>query len=449
MAAHDAPVADQSSESSLQRLKYNLRMECIFNALNGVFMGTILYAAHVIALKSLHANQWHITIMTCAFPCGAFIGPLWARLGARWGMQKLVLRMAIWANVPLLLTPLVEYLPCGTAADWFTLFIAISQLAFSAMRMGQSSLYHATYPRTMRGRVLGWLVFWNFISMVLVVIAIGYLVDEERGYSAENYRWLCPLAALFGFVACLAYAKVKPPQTVQESVSTLGSAYRAVKQILKNDHAYRRFQLGYFLSGSAFFLSVHLVLVMCKEDLGFSSLELALWLAVVPQTFLAVTSPIWGRLMDQMGIEQARFFIASVMTIYLLFYFAGIVWSVPLLIIVASVLRGVAEGGGQVTWALASVQFAPSAADVPMYNGIHFWLNGIRGLIMPWIGTQLFVLFGVNALLAGILASAAAIAVVVWSLSDDRKLRAVTKPAHQLIEEEVDATTATTSVINE
>jgi hypothetical protein len=38
--------------------------------------------------------------------------------------------------------------------------------------------------------------------------------------------------------------------------------------------------------------------------------------------------------------------------------------------------------------ALASVQFAPSAEDVPTYNGIHFWLNGVRGLMMPWIGTM-------------------------------------------------------------
>lgn len=439
----------EDGSSTEQLLVRNLRMECIFNALNGVFMGTILYAAHVIALKSLHANQWHVTILTCAFPCGAFLGPMWAKLGQRWGMQKLVLRMAIWANVPLFLIPFLESLPGDAPAFWFTLIIAVSQLAFSAMRMGQSSLYHATYPRAMRGSVLGWLIFWNFITMVLTVVIIGYLVDVEYGQDPGNYRWLCPLSALFGLLACIAYARVKPGEVVQETAGSLGGAFRAARRVLTQDHAYRRFQLGYFLSGSAFFLSVHLVLVMCKQDLHFSSLELALWLAVVPQATLAITSPFWGRLMDRLGIEEARFFIASTMTIYLLCYFIGIVGSIPLLIYLASVLRGVAEGGGQVTWALASVQFAPTADDVATYNGIHFWLNGVRGLVMPWIGTQLFVLWGANALIAGIFTSAMAIVVVVWSLRDDRRMKAGVIPPHTLIEEEVDAATVATGAVNE
>jgi MFS family permease len=439
----------EPSGSPNHQLYRNLRLECLFNALNGVFMGTILYAAQVIALKSLHANQWHITIMTCAFPCGAFLGPLWAKMGARWGMQKLVLRMAIWANLPLFLAPFLESFPGDSPAFWFTLLIAISQLAFSAMRMGQSSLYHATYPRSMRGSVLGWLIFWNFITMVLTVIVIGYLVDVEYGNNPNNYRWLCPLAAIFGLVASLVYARVRPGKVVLDETGSMGGAFRAARRVLVKDHAYRRFQIGYFLSGSAFFLSVHLVLIMCKQDLRFSSLELAVWLAVVPQAMLAITSPFWGRLMDKLGIEEARFFIATTMTIYLLCYFIGIVGSIPLLIFIASVLRGVAEGGGQVTWALASVQFAPTAEDVPTYNGIHFWLNGVRGLMMPWIGTQLFVLAGANALLAGIVTSAAAIGVVLWSLSDDRKVKAGTIPPHELIEEEVDSTTAATGTVNE
>ena len=41
------------------------------------------------------------------------------------------------------------------------------------MRMGQSSLYHATYPREMRGKVLGWLIFWNFLTMVIAIVTIG------------------------------------------------------------------------------------------------------------------------------------------------------------------------------------------------------------------------------------------------------------------------------------
>lgn len=439
---------DVSNRYSETLLKQNVRMECLFNALNGVFMGTILYAAHIVALKCLNANQWHITILTCAFPCGAFLGPQWAKLGQAWGMQRLVTRMAIWANLPLFLVPFVEKMPFISPASCFAILIAISQLGYSAMRMGQSSLYHATYPRALRGRILGWLVFWNFITMVPAVMLIGYLVNSERGHDPANYRWLCPMAALFGLLACGVYTRVRPATAVRESAVSWMTAFKNAHRVLRKDHAYRRFQLGYFLSGSAFFLSLHLVLLLCEKRLDFSSEELALWIAVVPQVTLAITSPLWGRVMDRLGIEQARFFIASAMTLYLISYLAGILWFQPMLVYVASVLRGVAEGGGQVTWSLASVQFAPAAEEVPTYNGIHFWLNGVRGLLMPWIGTQLYVLWNVGALGVGIAVSFSAIAVVLWSLKDDQSRRQMKELPHEVIEEEVDDTTATV-IVNE
>src|SRR6266511_1714585 len=73
----------------------------------------------------------------------------------------------------------------------------------------------------------------------------------------------------------------------------------------------------------------------------------------------------------------------------------GIIWSLPVLIFVGSILQGASNSGGQLTWALASSHFAPRAEDVPLCNGIHFVLNdGVRGLVLPWVGAVLFVLTG-------------------------------------------------------
>ena len=51
-----------------------------------------------------------------------------------------------------------------------------------------------------------------------------------------------------------------------------------------------------------------------------------------------------------------------------------------------------------------------------MYNGIHFVLNGLRGLLMPWAGSVLFVFVGPWTVLAAMLLAAAALPVVVRSL---------------------------------
>jgi hypothetical protein len=80
-------------------------------------------------------------------------------------------------------------------------------------------------------------------------------------------------------------------------------------------------------------------------------------------------------------------------------------------------LQGISNGGGQLTWSLASSHFAPRAEDVPFYNGIHFVLNGIRGLVMPSVGSVLFVLTGPGAVLAATLVSLGSIPVILRSLS--------------------------------
>jgi hypothetical protein len=76
----------------------------------------------------------------------------------------------------------------------------------------------------------------------------------------------------------------------------------------------------------------------------------------------------------------------------------------------------VSNGGGQLTWALASSHFAPRVEDVPLYNGIHFVLNGIRGLVLPWVGSILLVLSGPWAVLAATLVSLGSVPVVLRSL---------------------------------
>src|SRR5688572_14015727 len=138
--------------------RHNLLMESLFSAFNGVFMALAIVAAPVVAVVGVGASPLELTILVCAFPVGAFLGPLWAGLGRRWGMKRLVTQMAIWANVPMILLHWVR-------DPWvFTILVTLCQLLNSAMRMGQSSLYGVLYSRSIRGRVLGRLTSWTYVT---------------------------------------------------------------------------------------------------------------------------------------------------------------------------------------------------------------------------------------------------------------------------------------------
>lgn len=389
--------------------RHNVRAESFFSAFNGVYMGLTLFAAPVVAVTGVEANPLELTILVSAFPVGVFFGPLWAGLGRKWGMQKLVTQMAVWANIPLFFLFWVE------SAALFTALISISQLLNSAMRMGQSSLYHVMYAKRQRGRILGRLTFWTYLTMVPSIMVTGWLLDKSH----EIYRVLYPLAGLCGLIGCIFYGMLQVPEAhkLPQRRGRLRDSVDGVERIITQDRAYLLFQVAFFLSGSAFFMSTHVVLLLTQQRLNFSAFELALWMSSVPQLLLALTSPFWGHVLDRIGIVRCRLLISLVMTAYLASYFGGTLTGLPLLIGLGSILQGMTNGGGQLTWALASSHFAPSPEDVPLYNGIHFVLNGVRGLVLPWVGSVLYVLIGPWAVLVATLISLASVPVVWRSLA--------------------------------
>ncbi len=391
--------------------QHNVRAESLFSAFNGIYLGLALFAAPVVAVTAYEATPLELTILVSAFPVGAFLGPLWAFLGRCWGMQKLVTQMAIWANLPLFAVFWLE----RTDAALFTALITLSQLLNSAMRMGQSSLYRVMYAKEIRGRVLGRLTFWSYLTMVPSILVTGWLLDK----SADMCRVLYPLAGLCGLIGCWYYGMLHVPRENLPALPqpSFRASVRGVQRVIAQDRAYLLFQFAFFLSGSAFFMSTHIILLLTRDQFGFGAFELSLWLSVVPQTLLALGSPTWGRILDRCGIVRCRLLISLLMTGYLASYLGGIVLGLVPLIYLGSILQGMSNGGGQLTWSLASSHFAPRLEDVPLYNGIHFVLNGIRGLVMPWVGSILWVTAsGPFAILSATLVSLGSIPIVLRAL---------------------------------
>ncbi|MBY0525049.1 MAG: hypothetical protein K2R98_16710 [Gemmataceae bacterium] len=297
----------------------------------------------------------------------------------------------------------------------FTALATVSQLLNSAMRMGQSSLYRVMYEHSVRGRVLGQLTFWTYLTLVPSVLVTGWLLDKSH----EMYRVLYPMAGLCGLIGCFYYRMLHVPAAdrLPRHRSTIRASVQGLQLVIARDRAYLLFQFAFFLSGSAFFMSTHVVLLLTRDRFKFGAFELALWLSVVPQLLLALTSPFWGHVLDWIGMVRCRLLISIIMTGYLASYFGGVLGGVPFLIYLGSVLQGMSNGGGQLTWALASSHFAPRPEDVPMYNGIHFVLNGVRGLLLPWVGSILMITIGPWAVLAATLVSLGSIPVILRSLS--------------------------------
>src|SRR5262249_30996171 len=156
-------------------------------------------------------------------------------------------QMALWANVPLFF---VFWLGPGDAA-WFTALITVSQLLNSAMRMGQSSMYRVMYAREMRGRVLGRLTFWSYLTIVPSIFVAGWLLDE----GLELFRIAYPLAGLSGLIGCWCYSRLRlpdhpavlPQRSGHAPPPSFRASVRGVRRVIRQDRGYLLFQFAFFL----------------------------------------------------------------------------------------------------------------------------------------------------------------------------------------------------------
>lgn len=399
------PMMDETTQ-------FNLKRESCFSAFNGIFVGMTFISAPVLARTGIGVNPLELTILCTAFPLGAWLGPVWAWIGRRLGMLRLVVHCELLASM--FLMPI--FLVSNTLV--YTLLIAGAQLLISPIRMGQSSNYSVNYHEQQRGRILGRFVFWTFLTMVPSILLAGYLINLNR----ENYRLIYPFASICGLFACFFYSRLRLPAAVQvhpPRMSIRGGVDK-VKQVFRENRGFRYFQIAFFISGSAFFMSNHVVLLLVEQRFQLNAAELTLWLSVVPQILLAIGSPFWGRILDRFGVSFCRFLIAITLTVYLFHYFLGIWMGILWLIFIGSILQGTTNAGGQLTWYLGSSHYAPTTEEVPTYHGIHLFLNGTRGLLMPWVGLQLYFAIGHWAVLIGAFVSFLAVPVTMQLMKVSR-----------------------------
>ena len=125
------------------------------------------------------------------------------------------------------------------------------------------------------------------------------------------YQVLYPLAGLCGLIGCCSTtdpARAAPSATA--SSLSIRASVQGVERIIAQDRPYFLFQVAFFLSGSAFFMSTHIILLLTRERLRLRRLRAgAVDDGGAADCLLALSSPVWGRLLDRLGIVHCRLLI--------------------------------------------------------------------------------------------------------------------------------------------
>ena len=124
--------------------------------------------------------------------------------------------------------------------------------------------------------------------------------------------------------------------------------------------------------------------------------NIALLTGVIPNVARLILSPIWGHVFDRMNFFGLRVtlnvgFAIGILTFFLSGSFTGLV--------VAAIVYGISNAGGDVAWSLWVTKFAPPGR-VADYMSVHTFLTGVRGVLAPMCAFYLVTVLSLTAMAA-------------------------------------------------
>ncbi len=255
----------------------------------------------------------------------------------------------------------------------------------------RATIWGVNYP-AQRAKLTGKLQTVSVTISSLIAIGLGLAMQ----YNESSYRILIPVGGLIALLGVSSYARIRlrteriilkneQEQTDADNKTSILSGFKA----LKDDKDYCSYQICQLLLGFGNIMSWTPFVIMAKQQFDVDYLQGILLTQVIPLMMMPFTIPLWAKLLDSVHIIQFRAFHSWIFVASMLCaLFAGLTHTIELLY-AASILRGIAFGGGALAWNLGHLQFV-KAEKSQDYMSIHVTLTGLRGLIAPFAGVALY-----------------------------------------------------------
>ncbi len=248
-----------------------------------------------------------------------------------------------------------------------------------------TQVYQENYPETERGKL--------FSRTVMIRIAAAALFSELAGrVLAAHLGWFPGLLAVFA--GALAFAAFCLGRVPSRPLTASGGThpFRALRHV-REDKLFGRTLVMWMLMGFANLMILPLrVEYLANEKYGvrldglpLSAAQVALLTGVIPNLARLVMSPLWGWMFDRMNFFTLRAVLNAGFALGMVTFFASENLAGLLL---AAVLYGVSNAGGDVAWSLWVTKFAPPER-VADYMSVHTCFTGIRGVLAPLVAFQL------------------------------------------------------------
>jgi len=351
--------------------RYTLHHHQIAGILEGLCYGIIGLNSFV-AKKTLFAADWEISALT-SLPMVVFLfSSVWAQYMTDANNSRFIAFAAICGRLSLL----AFFFIAGSLP--LLGMIVLYNLMHALFLPAQSRIFQANYPGRTRGRAVSLVQSRTMLFSALAAYGAGRLLDMNP----YSYKWLFPLAGLFGFWAYYRYSQIDLrgggiPQPSRGRAFPFSDFF----SILKKDRRFLLYEVFFFIYGLGFMITLPLIYFLFVDELGMSYDDFAGSYMVVPQIIMLVLIPLYGRLMDRMNPIR----LSAIAFAFLAFWPLTLGFATSIgYAYAAFVFYALGMAAVQVTWTLGALYFAP-AREAQKYHSIHVTLVGLRACFAPWL----------------------------------------------------------------
>lgn len=365
-------------------------------ALVGAVAGGVGMLLGNIATSILHAGQWQLALMSCLDGAGMILAFFWGGFAARRPKMPLVFWPGAFSAAVLFLLSWVS------APLAFCALVGAMGLVGNVGAPARAGIISANYPARLRGMIAGFTQRWA----MLISVSVGILGAEVLQRHETFYRGILPVGGVFALAGALIFLRVKVRGEGRlEELGPDEEPFRpfAAFEVLARDGLFRTYMIDFFFFGLANLMMMPVVYIILRDDFGANFREIQWTNVVIPAATGIATAGFWGRVMDRSNPVFMRAWMNLVWVVLPLSYFLAPRHPVDLgwltvrpvhFVWFGSFVQGCVAAGQGLIWMLGTNYFA-RREDVPLYQGVHIGLTGVRALIGPLMGPAYVALFDV------------------------------------------------------
>ncbi|MBX3363576.1 MAG: MFS transporter [Phycisphaeraceae bacterium] len=342
-----------------------------------------------------------VAILAASTAAANIVSFMWVRLSH--GADKVRFVNALQLAM-IILVSLIALAPRDTFGLWLTVgTVFASRVLWAGFVTVRSTVWGANYSPGVRARVTGKLATVQTGTLAILGLALGGLMN----WNEQTFVWFFPAGCACAMLGVWAWSKIRVRGHKEIRRAELARNDKhlpsfnpaGVWRLLRHDRRYGRFLRNLSFLGLGNLMLIPLVTIVARDRFGMSYLGGILVSNSLPLAMMPFTIPLWARLLDRVHVIHFRAlhswsFVAAAFLCTL-----AVLLKSEVLLVLSSVMTGVGFGGGVLAWNIGHLDFAPKGMET-QYMGAHQTLNGVRGLLAPFLAVEVYL--GLTAIDAGL-----------------------------------------------